>query len=87
MEEARDTDTKLIAFSVFSCLVLGGIMFLASPFFPRLYNTTRDDGQPRISAEHEGHRRSHGPEKDAVKQKSDNGLSVSGSTILWRPIK
>jgi putative MATE family efflux protein len=40
MEEARDTDTKLIAFSVFSCLVLGGIMFLASPFFPRLYNTT-----------------------------------------------
>lgn len=40
MEEAKDTDTKLIAFSVFSCLVLGGIMFLASPFFPRLYNTT-----------------------------------------------
>ena len=40
MEEARDTDTKLIAFSVFSCLVLGGIMFLATPFFPRLYNTT-----------------------------------------------
>lgn len=40
MEEAKDTDTKLIVFSVLSCLVMGGIMFLLSPLFPLIYNTT-----------------------------------------------
>ena len=40
MEEARDTDTKMIAFSVFSCLVMGGLLFLLSPLFPMIYNTT-----------------------------------------------
>lgn len=39
MKEAKDTDTKLIALAVFSCLVLGGILFLLAPLFPRLYNT------------------------------------------------
>ena len=34
MEEAKDTDTKLIAFSVLSCFVMGGIMLLLSPLFP-----------------------------------------------------
>lgn len=40
MEEAKDTDTKLIAFAVASCLVFGGLMLLLSPLFPQLYNTT-----------------------------------------------
>ena len=40
MEEAKDTDTKLIAFSVGSCFVLGGILMLVAPVFPRFYNTT-----------------------------------------------
>lgn len=40
LEEARDTDTKLIAFSVMSCFVMGTLLFLAAPLFPRLYNTT-----------------------------------------------
>lgn len=40
MEEAQDTDTKMIAFAVFSCLVMGGLLFLCSPLFPRIYNTT-----------------------------------------------
>ena len=40
LEEAKETDTKLIAFSVFSCVILGGILILLAPFFPRLYNTT-----------------------------------------------
>lgn len=39
MEEAKDTDTKLIAFSVFSCVVMGGILMLTAPLFPMLYNT------------------------------------------------
>lgn len=40
MDEAKDTDTKLIAFSVMSCLVLGGLLALLAPLFPKLYNTT-----------------------------------------------
>ncbi|MBE6025020.1 MAG: MATE family efflux transporter [Cellulosilyticum sp.] len=42
MEEARETDTKLIFFSVASCLVIGAILALTSPLFPNLYNTTAD---------------------------------------------
>lgn len=40
LEEARETDTKLIFASVVSCLVLGTIMAIAAPLFPELYNTT-----------------------------------------------
>lgn len=40
LEEARETDTKLIFASVVSCLVLGTIMAVAAPLFPELYNTT-----------------------------------------------
>lgn len=42
MEEARDTDTKLIAFSVASCVVIGGILALTAPLFPMMYNTSRE---------------------------------------------
>lgn len=42
MEEARDTDTKLIAFSVGSCLVIGLIEICMAPFFPLLYNTSHE---------------------------------------------
>lgn len=40
MEEARDTDTRLIAFSLLSCLALAGVLILLAPLFPQLYNTT-----------------------------------------------
>ena len=40
MEEARDTDTKLIAFSVMSCFGLGAILMCVAPLFPQFYNTT-----------------------------------------------
>lgn len=40
MEEAKDTDAKLITFSVLSCLIFGGILFLLAPLFPKLYNTS-----------------------------------------------
>lgn len=39
MEEARDTDNKLIAFSVFSCILVAIAMLLPARFFPLLYNT------------------------------------------------
>ncbi|WP_294372884.1 MATE family efflux transporter [uncultured Clostridium sp.] len=42
MEEAKDTDTKLIAFAVVSCVVFGSILALVSQFFPRIYNTTEE---------------------------------------------
>ncbi|MDD6484352.1 MAG: MATE family efflux transporter [Clostridiales bacterium] len=40
MKEARDTDNKLIAFSVASCVVIAALMAAAAPLFPKLYNTT-----------------------------------------------
>lgn len=39
-EEARDTDTKLIAFSVASGVVIGGILMILAPLFPMIYNTS-----------------------------------------------
>lgn len=42
MEEARDTDRKLIAFSIASCLVMAAIVIVLAPLFPQLYNTEAD---------------------------------------------
>lgn len=40
LEEAREADTRMIVFTVMSCLVMGSLMVLFAPLFPRLYNTT-----------------------------------------------
>ena len=40
MESAKDTDNKMLFFSVMSGLVMGLIMGVLSPLFPALYNTT-----------------------------------------------
>ncbi|MEE1086310.1 MAG: MATE family efflux transporter [Schaedlerella sp.] len=40
LKEARDTDTKLIVFTVLGSFTVGIIMFLLAPLFPELYNTT-----------------------------------------------
>ena len=37
MKEARDTDNKMIAFSVFCCTLIAVIMFCMAPVFPKLY--------------------------------------------------
>lgn len=42
MKEARDTDNKIIAFSVFCCIIIAGVMFVIAPLFPRFYNTTEE---------------------------------------------
>lgn len=39
LERAKDEDRKLIAFSVFCCVVTGAVMFLIAPLFPQIYNT------------------------------------------------
>ena len=36
MKEARDTDNKMIAFSVFCCTCVAAVMFVMAPLFPRL---------------------------------------------------
>lgn len=38
--EVRDADNKLIAVSVVSCVVFGGLMIVFSGLFPQIYNTT-----------------------------------------------
>jgi len=40
MEEARDRDNKMLAFSVISCIGVAVVMIALSPVFPLLYNTT-----------------------------------------------
>lgn len=40
LEEAKETDTKLIFASVMSCVVIGGFMALIAPLFPHIYNTS-----------------------------------------------
>ena len=40
MKEARETDTKLIAFSVAACVCIGAILALLAPLFPEIYNTS-----------------------------------------------
>ena len=40
MEEAREVNARLIAFSVMCAAGTGLLMFLIAPLFPRLYNTT-----------------------------------------------
>ncbi len=42
MKEAKDTDNKLIAFSVCSCVGVALVMFLIAPIFPKIYNTNSD---------------------------------------------
>lgn len=39
MKQARDTDNKLIAFSVFCCIFIAALMLACAPMFPKLYNT------------------------------------------------
>lgn len=39
VDEAKNTDYKLIFFSVISCVFVGGVMSLIAPLFPKLYNT------------------------------------------------
>ncbi|MCR5728138.1 MAG: MATE family efflux transporter [Lachnospiraceae bacterium] len=39
LKEARETDTRLIAFSVGSSVLMGAILFLLSPVFPEFYNS------------------------------------------------
>ena len=40
IEEAKDKDRKLIAFSVFSGILITAFMVISSFFFPKIYNTT-----------------------------------------------
>lgn len=40
MEEARDTDNKLIFTAIASCIVLGMVVIVLAPLFPEIYNTT-----------------------------------------------
>ena len=42
MEEAKDSDRKLIFFSVAICVVIGLVLAAVSPFFPMLYNTSEE---------------------------------------------
>lgn len=40
LEEAKDADNKMIAFSVFCCCIMAVLMLLTGGLFPELYNTS-----------------------------------------------
>lgn len=42
LEEARQTDRKLIVFSVLICFLVGGVMAACAPLFPKIYNTSQE---------------------------------------------
>ena len=42
MEEAKEPQTKLVGLFVVSCLVLGSVLVILAPLFPKLYNTTAE---------------------------------------------
>ena len=42
MKEAKDTDNKLLVFSVLIVLPVAAVMLLSAPLFPKLYNTTAE---------------------------------------------
>lgn len=39
-DEAKDTAYKIITFSVATCVVIGSLLFVVGPLFPRIYNTS-----------------------------------------------
>ncbi len=39
MKKAKDEDNKIIAFAIFTSIIIGSIMFAFSGLFPKLYNT------------------------------------------------
>lgn len=49
MKEARDTDNKMIAFSVMCCTGVAIIMFFMAPLFPQMYKI---NGEARLLARH-----------------------------------
>lgn len=40
MDEAVETDRKMIFFSVVCCVIVGGVLYLLAPLFPEIYNTS-----------------------------------------------
>ncbi|MCI9144302.1 MAG: MATE family efflux transporter [Lachnospiraceae bacterium] len=42
MEEARDADNKIIAFSVCCCVGIAMLMAVIAPLFPQIYNTSQE---------------------------------------------
>jgi len=49
MKEAKETDFRLIAFSVACCVVIGSVLAVAAPLFPMMYNTTSQVKQLAVS--------------------------------------
>ena len=42
LEEAKDADNKMIAFSVFCCIIMAAVMLVVGRFFPAIYNTSEE---------------------------------------------
>ena len=44
IQEAKETDRKLIVFALISCLVVGALLSLVAPVFPQIYEADKEVG-------------------------------------------
>lgn len=42
MKEAKDTGIKINVFVTVSCIIVGGLLYMAAPYLPNFYNTTQE---------------------------------------------
>ena len=42
LKEAKQTAYRIIKFSVFICIILGTLLYITAPLFPKIYNTTEE---------------------------------------------
>lgn len=79
MEKARDTDNKIIAFAIFSSVIIGGAMLLLAPIFPQFYNT---NDTARMIATHFIMVQGFFMAKDAFLHTSYFTIRAGGNTVI-----
>lgn len=79
MKKAKEEDTKIIAFAIFSSIIIGAIMFFSSGQFPKLYNT---NDLARLTAAHFIMVQAIVMPKDAFLHTSYFTIRAGGKTII-----
>lgn len=79
MKKAKDEDTKIIAFAMFTSIIIGSILFATSGLFPKLYNT---NDLARLVATHFLMVQSVAMTKDSFLHTSYFTIRAGGKTII-----
>ena len=79
MEKAKDSDNKIIAAAILSSIVIGAIMLVTAPLYPRVYNT---NDMARLVATHFIMVQAAFMPKDAFLHTSYFTIRAGGKTII-----